>query len=389
MTAPIKVRSEVSEISVSLERVSRLNFRETFVRAKENRKMNADGCSEGYRTDNFFLFAPIGSCDVPIVAYAVLAALVISGRIVNLVVVSRQWHDMYMKRRVKAVRFPLTPLMQALMLLLQALFLILAGVDVISSRNGTTGVVYVVWAAVYTLFGLMAIKKLVGLGSRLAGISKPLREQSGAESTDEISWREAALRNFDVFHKVVLSLAIGSMLIALVFFIVLGAIVFPGKKWTLQGGFFAIGSFLVFIVLSICWQFERCIQTIQAIAAPTINQESSAPIKFALRKMRIQQLTVTMVALPSGIIYILNGADVIPFTWIWVFVHTSLDVVFALIFAASGQIIRCSRRLAVNSSSKKSSKDASVGPSGLNPKRVTDEAQTVAVATIEISDVPK
>ena len=320
--------------------------------------MNPANCSVLFRSDNILLYeAPPDLCEIPVLAYAFLTSILIVGRISVAAMSWRIWRAKYLKRSQTGNRFPqqrnrlpIQPSLYTSSCVIQLLFFILAGLDVISSRNGTTGVLYWIWSVIIAIQCLLYLRKIVHLGIRIVPLTKAHVQISNSSSDKGTFFSrekdEKVISKFDLILKVNVVLIGICILTSMVGFVILAAIVFPGRLWGARIGFGSQACFLLLWDVSIAYQFERCILAVKSTMKRDeeqnmINREKQKTLfQNTLRVMRLQQFMIICFVTPIATVYTLHAANVVPFTWLWLLIfHSGTDIIFFLILILSKTVV--------------------------------------------------
>lgn len=133
--------------------------------------MDPTNCSADYRTDAFLLYGPQivpGQCNVPVVAFATVSALLIVGRLVVIALVFSTWfqRQKHIKTKDADRRLPIIPMLFVLALIVKFHFLVLGGTNVVSSYNGTSGLIFMLWTFLSMIIALFYLNKIVKLGGK-------------------------------------------------------------------------------------------------------------------------------------------------------------------------------------------------------------------------------
>lgn len=364
--------------------------------------MDPTNCSLGYRTDAFLLYGSEitpQACDVPVVAFAIVAGSLIAARLLVVGIVFTAWckRQKLGARKGFENRLPLVPGLFLLALFAKFFFLVLGGTNVVSSINGTSGTIFMLWTFVSMTIALMYLNKIVRLGGKLGGILESPHLDSNAYTHTPITVKiiplsrttmdtkknseEKNMENLDKLDSILyvnLSLSILCAVLVFVFYFILGTLVYPGALWTAQAAWGATSVFIFVIGLSLAYQFERCVRATQRLcmssSSPANAGEYVSPsgrsqalmVQVAIRKMRFQQIILAVFTLPTSLLFALFAAKIIHFTWIWALILCGMDVVLFLAMTLSNTNI-CQRSKNRDSKISSSAGRAKNNTGGGNP----------------------
>ena len=328
--------------------------------------MNPEGCDRFHRTDEILVFnQSVGTCDASIIGFSVWTAILISFRIIITFDTWRSWlrlNKVRTRNKTRTKRIPFQPLVMTGSSLVQVLFLVLAGVDVISTVNGTSVFIFGLWTWFWYAQAGLTLKKVVGLGIRLAFLGKKSddsstrwskhesEEKNQARHVSHIPLGEDLTSKFDIVLKFVVVLMICCVIESFLFYFIFGLFVSPGESYTIQAGLVSNCSFIFLTVFSVTWQLQRCINAVKSSSFFEVNRDTK--ISLALNRMRFQQVTLVVLGLPEAFFYLLHILNILPINWIWVLYHGSSDIVVLLCFGLLTRLLeRCRLRSHTQSSS--------------------------------------
>lgn len=112
--------------------------------------MDPENCPPGFRSDRLLLYEGPNDCSVPIDAYIAISVVLIFGRFLT---TAESWFRFWQRRNRqikkrapsgtnRKLRPPVSEVLTSLGFLFQFLFLLLSGLFIVSTRDGTSGIIF-------------------------------------------------------------------------------------------------------------------------------------------------------------------------------------------------------------------------------------------------------
>ena len=148
---------------------------------------------------------PPFQCNVPISAYVVICSFLLIGRVYATSILWKLSYDLRRRKTQGKKRIPIQAISATLQTLILTLFFILAGTNIVSSLNGTSGIFFFLWCVVRHSQLILQLRKIVQLGIKIYPIALKNLEIS---TIDRV---QSSAARFDLllkFNTIILGLCI-------------------------------------------------------------------------------------------------------------------------------------------------------------------------------------
>lgn len=300
--------------------------------------MNTEGCPSGMFTDEIMLLpGRADPCTSPTLGWIVIAFTFSIARLLLVVPIylerAQHWRAQEQRlqksptsnnknKRDGKVR-PHRWMIHAVVGILQILFVILATLNIVNTRNGASPFLVGVFFVPTGIEHALQATKIVRLGRKIVPLSQSKFPQLKRQD----------LERADFALRIWAFLTASALFIMFLFFFL--GLVIPGgsggNPWTLHGGLGFTGVYQLFITCSVAWQFHRCISAVlilrqdiieaekqQVLAVTAIDgtgDKHKSALNMALGALRMQQNIVLFVGIFSLTLSLLFATEVIPLTW--------------------------------------------------------------------------
>ena len=342
--------------TVHIFQAHKLEVKDLLSQVHNRISMNRSTCSSTvWACDEAFLLPVItgntqilNCCDVPVALFGFFLSF--AGFIKFFIGLGMTYF--WKKRRVKIMtsgtrnqkkqeqkRLPVVPILVFSCSATYIIAAILMVLDIASVRNGFS---YFFYGIVWTLLNVMTsiyLLKVVSLGRKLAPVFQVSRTFSSSDGNDNTHATVISVDPLTIlteFQKVVLVAQAIALLVQAVIFIIFTPIFPHSVSLILTGlGFQGLGNISQFV--GIFYHLQR----VHTFVRTTYNQAQTASqgqFYQALKRLRIQQITILVSTVPSGVVCFLQCAQVLSTNWYLFMIPTYLDVVANFGFLFSNMI---------------------------------------------------
>lgn len=259
----------------------------------------------------------------------------------------------------------------------QTLFVILASLNVINSRNGGSFFMLGLLSGITSFGQILHLRRLIELGRKII----PLSEKRFKNTSDDSSMER--LTSLNPTLRILIACALVSVILSISFFMV--CLSRERQLWAFEVGMLLTSGYVFFVTVAALYQFSRCLKAIAkltyqsggssdetaVVARPPGDPATPANkshlntkndgVKRAVQAMRFRQFVTVGVSSGMAAMTVLIAVYIIPlYFWLYLFLYGYLDA-----------FLSASLLLAPKFFAKKSSKPGVTSKKGTGKVEVT------------------
>jgi hypothetical protein len=321
--------------------------------------MNTNNCPTNWATDEIFLCEPYiaNPCSANVTAYIVAGSVLTGIRVLVLIQQYITWNTREQNKKhqnpnhnfnnttnpngkIIKRNLPVVVIMGLLTILLFILILVLTSYNMVSCKNGTSGLLLGIFFLPLNVSAALWSNRIIRLGRKLIPLSKMQLDMS----TD----KEASIAKEDNLLAILNRMSRFCMVLAQVSFIILCPI-FPGYFWPIGLGITSWGcnDFLC----STAWAYQ--LHRLVVVTSQAQNREGDGGrVNRAIALLQFQKRLLIFAGYPHGLFWFLIVSGVVQFSYIVWLIIFGTEVLAMSLFALR---FRGGKMTRTNTSSMKSS----------------------------------